>query len=206
MKNESVNFEMASGAAGYSTLSLVESTEFVVFQLGGLEYGIDMGQVLRLRGYRSLVRIPNGSGFVERVAISDGVLMPIVDLRLPVNITMPTFNHFTVVIILNILGRPVGLVVDSVSDVISLTASEVKPGSNFGLDVPLGVEHVTGVATYEGRSLNLIDINKLLSSTDSDLFEPCLSGSLPKWLSMLSGKIVCPVHVVETTDWHEATS
>lgn len=204
--NERVNFEIASGAAGHSKLSLVESTEFVVFQLGGLEYGIDMGQVLRLRGYRSLFRIPNGSGFVERVAISDGVLMPIVDLRLQVNITMPTFNHFTVVIILNILGRTVGLVVDSVSDVISLTASEVKPGSNFGLGLPLGAEHLTGVATYEGRSLNLIDINKLLSSTDSDLAEPCLSCSLPKWLSVLSGEIGCPVHVVETTAWHEATS
>jgi purine-binding chemotaxis protein CheW len=148
-----------SMATAPSTLSLAESSEFVVFQLGELEYGIDIRLVQRLRGYRSLTRIANGAEFVEGVAISDGIIMPIVDMRLHFHIETPIFNHFTVVMILEVQERSIGLVVDSVSDVISLAAGEIRPGSEHGAD------YLSGIAHYQGRSLILLDVEKLMQDT-----------------------------------------
>lgn len=163
--NAKVNLVKTSGAPRPAKASLTESAEFMVFQLDEREYAIDIRQVQRLRGYRSLTRIANGPDFVEGVAISDGVIMPIVDMRLHVNIAKPTFNHFTVVIIAKVLDRTVGLVVDSVSDVIRLTAGEVKPVSDLDLASTPGADSLTGVATYRGRNLILLDIQKLMRDT-----------------------------------------
>jgi purine-binding chemotaxis protein CheW len=140
-----------------------ESTEFIVFNLGEQKYGIDLRHVQRLRGYRSLTRIANGPDFVEGVAISDGIIMPIIDMRPHFNI-LPSFNHFTVAIILGLRERTVGLVVDSVLDVVSLPADEIKllsaPKSSFA------GKYLTGIACYEGRDLILLDIQKLMGSSD----------------------------------------
>ena len=140
------------------------STEFVVFNLGDQEYGIDLRHVQRLRGYRSLTRIANGPDFVEGVAISDGIIMPVIDMRLHFRIPSPSFNHFTVVIILGLRERTVGLVVDSVLDVISLQANEVKPLT--ASRSPLAAEYLTGTASYGGHDLILLDIQKLMCSGD----------------------------------------
>lgn len=150
-------------------MALTESSEFVVFQLGEWEYGIDIRQVQRLRGYRSLARTASAPDFVEGAVQSDGVIMPIVDLRLHVGIATPTFDHFTAVIILNVPDRTVGLVVDSASDVVSLMAGELLPVSDLGAAPTLGADYLTGVATYEGRSLILVDIDRLMSAAEIGL-------------------------------------
>lgn len=140
------------------------STEFVVFNLGDQEYGIDLRHVQRLRGYRSLTRIANGPEFVEGVAISDGIIMPVIDMRLHFKIPSPSFNHFTIVIILGVRERTIGLVVDGVLDVISLQAHEVKPLT--ASTSPLAAEFLTGTASYGGRDLILLDIQKLVCGSD----------------------------------------
>lgn len=163
--NAKVNLAKTSGATSPSGMSMTGSNEFVVFQLGDREYAVNVRQVQGLRGYRSLTRIANGPDFVEGVAISDGVIMPIIDMRLHFNIAAPTFDHFTVVILIHVRGRAVGLVVDSASDVISLAEREVRPVSGPGSQAPAGSDYLSGIASYHGRDLILMDLQKLMQDT-----------------------------------------
>src|SRR3982750_247340 len=93
--------------------------EFLTFRLGAEEYGIDILRVQEIRSYEAPTRIANAPAFVKGVVNLRGVIVPIVDMRIKFNLTPVNYDSFTVVIVLNIAGRVVGMVVDAVSDVIT---------------------------------------------------------------------------------------
>ena len=143
--------------------------EFIAFTLGQEEYGIDIQKVQELRGYETVTRIANAPEFVKGVVNLRGIIVPIVDMRIKFNLGMPTYDQFTVVIILNINGRVVGMVVDSVSDVINLSPEQVKPAPDMGS--AFSTDHLIGLGTVDERMLILVDIDKLMSSTEMGLIE-----------------------------------
>src|ERR1700710_2497149 len=106
--------------------------EFLAFTLGKEEYGIDILKVQEIRGYEAVTRIANAPDFIKGVVNLRGIIVPIVDMRIQFNLGEPTYYQFTVVIILNISGRVVGMVVDSVSDVITLSMEQIKPAPEMG--------------------------------------------------------------------------
>ena len=156
-----------SSANGMSTDVGVK--EFLSFTLGKEEYGIDILRVQELRGYEAVTRIANSPEFIKGVVNLRGIIVPIVDMRIKFNLGEPTYDQFTVVIILNIRGRVVGMVVDSVSDVIALTPEQVRPAPEMGAAV--NSDYLTGLGTIEERMLILIDIDKLMSSAEMGLME-----------------------------------
>ena len=91
------------------------SREFLAFKLGAEEYGIDILKVQEIRGYEAVTRIANAPEFLKGVVNLRGIIVPIVDMRIRFNLGEPGYDQFTVVIILNIAGRVVGMVVDSVT-------------------------------------------------------------------------------------------
>jgi len=103
------------------------SGEYLTFRLGGEEYGIDILRVQEIRSYEQPTRIANAPHFIKGVVNLRGVIVPIVDLRLKLGCESAEYNGFTVVIVLNVRGRVVGAVVDSVSDVLELGADHIKP-------------------------------------------------------------------------------
>lgn len=141
--------------------------EFLAFTLGEEEYGIDIQKVQELRGYEAVTRIANTPEFVKGVTNLRGIIVPIVDLRIKFNLGTPTYDQFTVVIILNIQQRVVGIVVDSVSDVINLTAEQVKPAPEMGS--AMSTDYLIGLGTVDERMLILVDIDKMMSSTEMGL-------------------------------------
>jgi len=144
--------------------SLSGSLEFLAFTLGKEEYGIDIQKVQELRGYDTVTRIANAPEFIKGVVNLRGIIVPIIDMRIKFNIGVPTYDQFTVVIILHIENRIVGLVVDSVSDVLSLAADQIKPAPTVGTS--LNTDYLIGLATIDERMLILADIDKLISSAD----------------------------------------
>jgi purine-binding chemotaxis protein CheW len=104
----------------------IEKQEFLAFTLGREEYCIDILKVQEIRGYEAVTPIPNTPSFMKGVVNLRGLIVPIIDLRIKLDLETVTYDQFTVVIILSILGRIVGVVVDSVSDVIALAADEIK--------------------------------------------------------------------------------
>ncbi|MFJ7565983.1 chemotaxis protein CheW [Herminiimonas sp. NPDC097707] len=143
--------------------------EFLAFTLGKEEYGIDILKVQEIRGYETVTRIANAPEFVKGVVNLRGIIVPIVDMRIKFNLGEPTYDQFTVVIILNIGGRVVGMVVDSVSDVITLSPEQIKPAPEMG--TAFNTDYLIGLGTLDERMLILVDIDKLMSSEEMGLIE-----------------------------------
>jgi purine-binding chemotaxis protein CheW len=143
--------------------------EFLAFKLGSEEYGIDILKVQEIRGYEAVTRIANAPEFIKGVINLRGIIIPVVDMRIKFKLGQPVYDQFTVVIILNINGRVVGMVVDSVSDVTSLTEDQIKPAPDMG--TAFSSEYMIGLGTIDERMLILVDIGRLMSSPEMGLSE-----------------------------------
>ena len=143
--------------------------EFLTFTLGNEEYAIDILRVQEIRGYDQVTAIANSPPFIKGVINLRGSIVPIVDLRIKFNLSSVSYDPFTVVIILNVLNRIVGIVVDSVSDVLGLKSNEIRPAPEFGGS--FDTQYLMGLATVGERMLILVDIEKLMTSSEMALVE-----------------------------------
>lgn len=143
--------------------------EFLAFTLGQEEYGIDIQKVQELRGYDAVTRIANAPEHIKGVVNLRGIIVPIIDMRIRFNLGTPTYDQFTVVIILNISGRVMGMVVDSVSDVITLTPEQIKPAPEMG--AVMDTAYLIGLGTIDERMLILVDIARLMTGAEMGLID-----------------------------------
>lgn len=159
---------ITQGSAAKGDEDLVAS-EYLTFTLGSEEYAIDILKVQEIRGYERPTLIANSPAFIKGVINLRGIIVPIVDLRIKFNLGKIEYTPFTVVIILNVAGRVIGVVVDSVSDVISLTSSQVRQAPDFsgGFDT----KYILGLATIDARMLIVTDIERLMTSADMELID-----------------------------------
>lgn len=141
--------------------------EYLTFRLDREEYGIDILKVQEIRGYEPPTRIANAPNFIKGVVNLRGTIVPIVDMRLKFNCSKVEYNSFTVVIILNLHNRIVGIVVDSVSDVMELPAESLKAAPD--VDSVIDSDSVLGLGSLGDRMLILLDIEKLMSGLDMEL-------------------------------------
>ncbi|NKF21718.1 chemotaxis protein CheW [Solimonas marina] len=144
-----------------------DTAEFLTFTLGGEEYGVDILKVQEIRGYDTVTRMPGAPDFMKGVINLRGTIVPVIDLRLKFGLGDANYDAFTVMVILNIGKRIVGMVVDSVSDVIELDPEEMRPAPEFGSSID--TRFITGLGTRDDRMLILLDIEKLLGSADIGL-------------------------------------
>ena len=145
------------------------ASEFLTFTLGAEEYAIDILKVQEIRGYEAPTLIANAPPFIKGVINLRGIIVPIVDLRIKFNLAQVEYTPFTVVIILNVAGRVIGVVVDSVSDVISMTPQQIRPAPDFSAS--FDTKYILGLATVENRMLIVIDIAQLMTSRDMELMD-----------------------------------
>jgi purine-binding chemotaxis protein CheW len=165
----------APAAAGGAAARVSQGGEFLTFRLGAEEYGIDILRVQEIRSYEQPTRIANSPAFIKGVVNLRGVIVPIIDLRLKLACEQVDYNGFTVVVVLNVRGRVVGAVVDSVSDVLELGRDDIKPAPELSASVDAGF--ITGIGTVKSghgdsesqRMLILMDIEGLMSSADMGL-------------------------------------
>jgi purine-binding chemotaxis protein CheW len=153
--------------AGNKQVAQAGGGEFLTFRLGSEEYGIDILRVQEIRSYEQPTRIANAPAFIKGVVNLRGVIVPIIDLRVKLNCESVEYNAFTVVIVLNVKGRVVGAVVDSVSDVLELTRDHIKPAPEMSGSVD--GNFITGIGSVGERMLILMDIEGLMSSADMGL-------------------------------------
>lgn len=142
-------------------------SEFLAFKLGEEEYGIDILRVQEIRSFERPTRMANAPEHILGVVNLRGVIVPIVDMRIKFKLNPVNYNTFTVVIVLNIGSRVVGMVVDGVSDVITLSPEQLRPVPE--LSSAVASDHLLAIGSLENRMLILIDIEKLMSSADLGL-------------------------------------
>ncbi|WP_211466649.1 chemotaxis protein CheW [Collimonas silvisoli] len=145
----------------------VAGHEFLTFTLGKEEYGIDILKVQELRGYDNVTQIANAPDFLKGVVNLRGVITPIIDMRIKFKLAASNYDQFTVVVILHLDQRTVGMVVDGVSDVITLSSQQIKPAPEMG--TVLNTDYLIGLGTLDDRMLILLDIDKLMSSDEIGL-------------------------------------
>lgn len=136
--------------------------EYLCFGLGAEEYGIDIHKVQELRKYEIATTIANSPDYVKGVINLRGTIIPIIDMRVKFKLGIPSYNEFTVVIILHLADRMTGIVVDSVADVITLANDEIR-------DLPQcqpkeASSYLLGIGTVGERMLILIDMDQLLAT------------------------------------------
>jgi purine-binding chemotaxis protein CheW len=146
--------------------------EFLAFKLGPEEYGIDILRVQEIRSYEEPTRIANAPPFIKGVVNLRGVIVPIVDMRMKFNLEQVSYDSFTVVIVLNIGRQVVGMVVDGVSDVVTLTPEQLRPVPEFNSVIQS--DHLLAIGAVDNRMLILVDIERLMSGAAMGLVEQTL--------------------------------
>lgn len=150
--------------------------EFLTFTLGEEEYAIDILKVQEIRGYDGVTRIANTPAYIKGVINMRGVIVPVVDMRIKFDVGEVVYDQFTVMIILNLGERIVGMVVDGVSDVVALDPEQIRPAPEFG--ATLDTQYLQGLATLQVDSNNdqermaiVVDIERLMTSSDMGLVD-----------------------------------
>lgn len=133
--------------------------EFLSFSLGGMEYGLEFNKVQELRLLKSLERVAHGGAIMPGVAVSRGVIMPIVDMRAAFDHVPAPPDPGTDVIILQLTNCVMGMVVDAVTGVVALRRDQISPVPGAAQDA----DYLLGLGETEGRRLVLVDIDKLMA-------------------------------------------
>jgi purine-binding chemotaxis protein CheW len=141
--------------------------EYLSFQLGAEEYGIDILRVQEIRAYEKATRIPNTPEFIKGVINLRGIIVPVVDLRMKFGLETADYNEVTVLIVLNLAERTIGVVVDKVSDVLALSNDDIRPAPEF--TARSNNAFVRGLATVDERMLIIADIERLMAGADMAL-------------------------------------
>ncbi|WP_297325098.1 chemotaxis protein CheW [Nitrosomonas sp.] len=160
-------------AESHSAVISRMANEFLTFRLGKEEYGIEILKVQEIRGYDAITQIANAPEFIRGVVNLRGIIVPIIDMRIKFRMSNADYDQFTVVIILNVAGRVMGIVVDGVSDVIALGEEQMRPTP--GLGSVIDTEYIMGLGTVDERMLILIDIEKLMGGSDMGLIEQSIN-------------------------------
>lgn len=158
-----------SEAAAEHALVIAGHQEFLTFTLGEEEYAIDILKVQEIRGYDAVTRIANTPSYIKGVINMRGVIVPVVDMRLKFNVGEAVYDQFTVMIILNLGERVVGMVVDGVSDVVALSPDEIRTAPEFG--AAMDTQYIQGLASIDDRMAIVVDIEKLMTSNEMGLID-----------------------------------
>ena len=140
--------------------------EFLTFTLGQEEYGVDILKVQEIRGYDAVTRLPDAPEYIKGVINLRGTIVPVIDMRVKFRLEAKV-DALTVMIVLNVADRVVGMVVDSVSDVVQLTAEQIRAMPEVGTGIDR--RFLTGIGALDERMLILLDIEGLMTSTEMGL-------------------------------------
>jgi purine-binding chemotaxis protein CheW len=161
---------LPANANAIESASNEEQQEFLTFVLGTENYALDIMAVKEIRGYENVTKIANAPPYIKGVLNLRGDIVPIIDLRIKFEVGKATYDEFTIVIMLMIGERIVGIVVDEVSDVIKVDESDIKPPPEFG--VAFDSAYLLGLTSINEQMIILINIQKLISSDELGIFDP----------------------------------
>ena len=136
------------------------TTQYLTFTLGGEEYAVDILRVPEIKGYSAVTSIPNAPAYVKGVMNLRGTVVPVFDMRLKFGMEPRAYDRFTVIVVVNVGERVVGLIVDSVSDVLDIAASAIEPTPDLGAGVDTRV--LQGIARTNDRLVTLLDIDAVV--------------------------------------------
>ncbi|AMV28207.1 Chemotaxis protein CheW [Gemmata sp. SH-PL17] len=139
-------------------------SQFLTFRLGDEEYGLGILRVQEIKGYSKITPLPNTPREVKGVMNLRGAVVPIIDLRARLGLREAEYTVFTVIVVVTVGTKIVGLVVDAVSDVLNVGANEMVPTPDLGSGVD--TSFLNGIARTGERLVSLLNIDKLVGASD----------------------------------------
>ncbi len=141
-----------------------DGSQFLTFQLGEELYGVDILRVQEIKGYTAVTKIPNTPAHIKGVLNLRGTIVPIVELRTKFGMNTIDYTMFTVIVVVVVREKIMGLVVDAVSDVLNIDKKEIQPAPQFGAKVD--VSFLNGIGKSGDKLIALLDMDRLLSDDD----------------------------------------
>lgn len=141
-----------------------DENQFLTFQLGSELYGVDILRVQEIKGYTAVTKIPNTPPHIKGVLNLRGTIVPIVELRTKFGMPTIEYTMFTVIVVVVVKEKVMGLVVDAVSDVLDISRKDIQPAPEFGTKVD--VSFVNGIGKSGEKLVALLDMDRLLSDGD----------------------------------------
>ena len=138
-----------------------DGSQYLTFILGEEHYGVDILRVQEIKGYAAVTRIPNTPPYIKGVLNLRGAIVPIVDLRTKFGMEKVEMTMFTVIVVVVVRDRVMGIVVDAVSDVLDIAAKDIQPPPNFGIRVD--TSFIQSIAKSGDKLITLLDIDRVLS-------------------------------------------
>lgn len=141
-----------------------DGCQFLTFQLGDELYGVDILRVQEIKGYTTVTKIPNTPPHIKGVLNLRGTIVPIVELRTKFGMETIDYTMFTVIVVVVIQEKIMGLVVDAVSDVLDIDKKDIQPPPQFGAKVD--VSFLKGIGKSNDKLVALLDMDRLLCESD----------------------------------------
>ena len=144
-----------------------DGSQYLTFRLGQEEYGVEILKVQEIKGYSAITPVPNMPAYFKGVMNLRGTIVPVVDLRAKFAMAEAEYNQFTVIIVLTVGAKVMGLVVDAVSDVLNIPRADIQATPEFGAEVD--ARFISGMAKAGEKLVVLLDIDRVLSGADIDV-------------------------------------
>ena len=141
-----------------------DDQQYLIFNLAGEYYGVDILKVQEIKGYTTVTRIPNTPDFLKGVINLRGTIVPIVDLRMKFGMGVTEPTSFTVVVVVNVRNRVMGFLVDAVSDVLDMNAKDIQAPPDMGSSVD--ITFIAGIGNAQDRLVTLLDIDRVLTEEE----------------------------------------
>jgi len=141
-----------------------DGSQFLTFQLGDELYGVDILRVQEIKGYTAVTKIPNTPPHIKGVLNLRGTIVPIVELRTKFGMPIIDYTMFTVIVVVVVREKIIGLVVDAVSDVLNIDRKDLQPPPQFGAKIDVGF--LNGIGKSGDKLVALLDMDRLLSDSD----------------------------------------
>jgi purine-binding chemotaxis protein CheW len=139
--------------------SLPAGGQFLTFRLAEESFGLEILRVQEIKGYSTITPIPNAPPHVRGLMNLRGAVIPIIDLRRKFGMPDTDYTKFTVIIVVTVGIKVVGLIVDAVSDVVDLQASDLAPAPE--LDASVDLSYLTGLGKSGDQLITLLDVDRL---------------------------------------------
>jgi purine-binding chemotaxis protein CheW len=136
------------------------TSQYLTFRLGEAEYGVPILVVQEIKGQSIITPIPNAPRHLAGVMNLRGMIVPVVDLRVKFSLPDVGYDRFTVIVLVSVGAKIVGMVVDAVSDVLDIPATEIQAVPDLGAQVNAGF--VSGLARAGDKLIVLLDVAKVL--------------------------------------------
>lgn len=157
------------GIAQQKSVALPKEEHLVIFSLDNEHYGVDISEVWEINTMLDITRIPQAPDFIEGVINLRGQIVPVMDLRKRLGLPARTYGRTTRIMVIQTIGNRLGLIVDSVREVVKIPQDVIEPPSQ--LTTLIEDSYLRGIAKQEGYLIILLDVHRLLNETEKEEFE-----------------------------------